>query len=356
VQLSNSTDNSFDDSFDECTSSKSSSSPKNSGHLIGAGQSLTHIVSNQNKCWDIDYAIQNNINVVCDQTSFSVAYFNEEGQQNYSTLANSENESNNSDDSKPKKKTRRGGKRARQQRARQAGVPAQNAEEPAPATKEPKEQIKYKTELCKNWIEKGKCSYSVRCKFAHGPHELVQNKVEERPQQLALCEAFHNEGYCSYGIRCVYRHETRNVFEINKSYFGKNITFLPHELANLTVVRKRLPIFKEIAPIAKLSITSSANTFFVNRFCATGQFQNAPSQDSLNFASDSSECNSGSYEMMNVYSKEAYSFMNSNMPVNISQQGIMTLKAFESFKHCTNFKNIDQTNFDAQQLVSGYTK
>ena len=28
--------------------------------------------------------------------------------------------------------------------------------------------IKYKTELCKSWIEKGKCCYGSHCKFAHG--------------------------------------------------------------------------------------------------------------------------------------------------------------------------------------------
>jgi hypothetical protein len=27
---------------------------------------------------------------------------------------------------------------------------------------------KYKTEMCKNWIENGSCRYSKKCQFAHG--------------------------------------------------------------------------------------------------------------------------------------------------------------------------------------------
>lgn len=33
-------------------------------------------------------------------------------------------------------------------------------------------QMKYKTELCKNWSLKGHCSYGKKCRFAHGESEL----------------------------------------------------------------------------------------------------------------------------------------------------------------------------------------
>lgn len=36
---------------------------------------------------------------------------------------------------------------------------------------------KYKTELCKNWIETAKCRYELRCRFAHGQDELTQAAV-----------------------------------------------------------------------------------------------------------------------------------------------------------------------------------
>jgi hypothetical protein len=67
-----------------------------------------------------------------------------------------------------RKKTRRAGRKHKAQN-KQAFEEGSNAG---------KDQVKYKTELCKNWVEKGKCSYSVRCRFAHGPHELVQPQTE----------------------------------------------------------------------------------------------------------------------------------------------------------------------------------
>jgi Zinc finger C-x8-C-x5-C-x3-H type (and similar) len=67
-----------------------------------------------------------------------------------------------------KKKTRRAGRRHK----------AHNKQTFEDGSNPGKEQVKYKTELCKNWLEKGKCSYSVRCRFAHGPHELVQPQAE----------------------------------------------------------------------------------------------------------------------------------------------------------------------------------
>ena len=32
---------------------------------------------------------------------------------------------------------------------------------------------KFKTELCKNWIENRVCRYGSKCQFAHGQHELI---------------------------------------------------------------------------------------------------------------------------------------------------------------------------------------
>jgi hypothetical protein len=33
-------------------------------------------------------------------------------------------------------------------------------------------QIKYKTEMCRNWELFGKCKFQDKCSFAHGDHEL----------------------------------------------------------------------------------------------------------------------------------------------------------------------------------------
>ena len=34
------------------------------------------------------------------------------------------------------------------------------------------QESKYKTELCKNWVDIGVCKYGKRCRFAHGYDEL----------------------------------------------------------------------------------------------------------------------------------------------------------------------------------------
>lgn len=32
--------------------------------------------------------------------------------------------------------------------------------------------IRYKTQMCKNWVDHGKCPYGPRCLFAHGRKDL----------------------------------------------------------------------------------------------------------------------------------------------------------------------------------------
>ena len=36
---------------------------------------------------------------------------------------------------------------------------------------------KFKTEMCKNWIEAGSCRYGNKCQFSHGEQELVVKNV-----------------------------------------------------------------------------------------------------------------------------------------------------------------------------------
>eukprot|EP00826_Nyctotherus_ovalis_P014415 TRINITY_DN14018_c0_g1_i2.p1 TRINITY_DN14018_c0_g1~~TRINITY_DN14018_c0_g1_i2.p1 ORF type:complete len:126 (-),score=23.01 TRINITY_DN14018_c0_g1_i2:44-421(-) len=67
-------------------------------------------------------------------------------------------------------------------------------------------KYKYKTELCKNWEERGYCPYGPKCRFAHGVRELnskekVNDKYKSKP-----CQAFFNTMFCSYGNRCLFKH------------------------------------------------------------------------------------------------------------------------------------------------------
>jgi hypothetical protein len=64
---------------------------------------------------------------------------------------------------------------------------------------------KYKTELCKNWVERGSCPYGAKCQFAHGTDEMrlrdLKPTYKSRP-----CQAFLSTGHCPYGTRCKYFH------------------------------------------------------------------------------------------------------------------------------------------------------
>mmetsp|Transcript_3254 Transcript_3254/g.2718 ORF Transcript_3254/g.2718 Transcript_3254/m.2718 type:complete len:307 (+) Transcript_3254:3-923(+) len=160
--------------------------------------------------------------------------------------------SNNQDSSidSTKKKTRRGGKKARLRREREKGkvILFEDVQQKSEGST-PKQKIKYKTEMCKNWVETGKCSYSVRCMFAHGYHQLSSSQAKE-PAKISykktLCEKFHKESYCSYGSRCVYIHDERSLDVLPHSYYGKGLISLPDVWNNPLISSRRLPIFSEI--------------------------------------------------------------------------------------------------------------
>ncbi|CAG9322849.1 unnamed protein product [Blepharisma stoltei] len=69
-------------------------------------------------------------------------------------------------------------------------------------TKKSKEQdfqVKYKTEMCKNWIN-GHCQFGDNCAFAHGKEELREKTLSKKE-----CTHFA-EGFCVYGDRCLFKH------------------------------------------------------------------------------------------------------------------------------------------------------
>lgn len=135
------------------------------------------------------------------------------------------------------KKTRRGGKKNR----------AQNKLKEAEKSTSDKVLTKYKTELCKNWIEKGRCSYSVRCRFAHGNHELVQNGTEHETEEYKSkpWATFHENSYCPYGVRCLFIHESRKICDLTNSYYSKSL-LLNNEAKN-ALPHKRLRVFEALS-------------------------------------------------------------------------------------------------------------
>ncbi len=63
----------------------------------------------------------------------------------------------------------------------------------------------YKTELCKNFEERGACCYGVKCQFAHGEKEL-KGRVKHINYKTAACKNWMEAGNCHYNERCNFRH------------------------------------------------------------------------------------------------------------------------------------------------------
>ena len=62
-----------------------------------------------------------------------------------------------------------------------------NAMDPVNFEEERKNDPKYKTELCKSFMETNFCVYGNKCRFAHGYNELVVKKqINHYKQNLAI--------------------------------------------------------------------------------------------------------------------------------------------------------------------------
>lgn len=71
---------------------------------------------------------------------------------------------------------------------------------------------RYKTELCRQFIENGECKYGDKCQFAHGMEDLKD--VNRHPKyKTDYCKTFHSKGFCPYGPRCHFIHELHEKFD-----------------------------------------------------------------------------------------------------------------------------------------------
>jgi len=68
----------------------------------------------------------------------------------------------------------------------------------------------YKTTLCKNYQDSGRCEFGARCQFAHGQLELrtlAQNYLQLNPQyKTTLCSHYTEHGTCPQGHNCQFSH------------------------------------------------------------------------------------------------------------------------------------------------------
>jgi len=73
--------------------------------------------------------------------------------------------------------------------------------------KSPPVNPRFKTEICRNFKEKGSCLYGDQCQFAHGKNELRQDVVRHTKYKTKLCQKYWIAGYCAYGPRCNFIHQ-----------------------------------------------------------------------------------------------------------------------------------------------------
>lgn len=82
------------------------------------------------------------------------------------------------------------------------------------------DKTKFKTEMCKNWIEQGFCRYGHKCQFAHGTQEVVvKNDPVNDKYKSKQCKQFHERAFCTYGRRCQFRHDEGLQFSEVKNYY-----------------------------------------------------------------------------------------------------------------------------------------
>merc|ERR1712058_189581 len=94
----------------------------------------------------------------------------------------------------------------------------------------PPSNPRFKTEICRNFKEKGSCVYGGLCQFAHGKHELRQDVIRHTKYKTKLCQKYWIAGYCAYGPRCNFIHkemEKRSAEELCSLLPSSSSTALP---------------------------------------------------------------------------------------------------------------------------------
>ena len=73
---------------------------------------------------------------------------------------------------------------------------------------------KYKTSMCRNFLQSGECTYGEKCRFAHGDQELRSGgggggngggNGGNRP--TGVCRFFMENGDCKFGANCKFSHD-----------------------------------------------------------------------------------------------------------------------------------------------------
>jgi len=146
-----------------------------------------------------------------------------------------------------------------------------NALEPVDKNLEAKIDPKFKTELCKSWVETKFCVYGNKCRFAHGRDEIFNKQVNKSKYKLKACSSFFQNSYCNYGSRCHFKHDERKLSEIHLPYYSLQLLsnkYLNNNKCNNNSEDdcQRLKVFREILTTSPQSKTPNEN-LFINNSC-----------------------------------------------------------------------------------------
>lgn len=110
------------------------------------------------------------------------------------------------------------------------------------------DETKFKTEMCKNWSEKGRCNYGTKCKFAHGKQELQDKSIQNKQRYKSKkCNSFHTSMFCPYGMRCLFAHDQSTLEEVKSRCYYQLLSLIPEVYGNGEHPARRLPVFSKIS-------------------------------------------------------------------------------------------------------------
>jgi hypothetical protein len=106
------------------------------------------------------------------------------------------------------------------------------------------EEDRYKTELCRNWVElKGRCRYGEKCQFAHGEEEL-RLPVRHPKYKTEICKNWLNK-CCRYGHKCSFVHGKEEDKQAAGDELLVALCFETLSLGTNTIHQHRLDIFNQ---------------------------------------------------------------------------------------------------------------
>jgi hypothetical protein len=124
---------------------------------------------------------------------------------------------------------------------------------------EKKMDPKYKTEMCKSWIDTNFCKYGNKCRFAHGKKELFSRSVNANKYKLKECNSFKETGLCMYGSRCNFKHDERQLEDMERSFYNSLLTMRSFREGSST--GKRLQVFQNLtASSSPLNLSTHENS------------------------------------------------------------------------------------------------